>query len=37
MLNGIQIVLYLEIIFQVKALCFDQSGTYLAIAGTDVR
>ena len=23
--------------FQVKSLCFDHSGTYLAIAGTDVR
>ncbi|XP_070205537.1 pre-mRNA-processing factor 19-like isoform X2 [Littorina saxatilis] len=23
--------------FEVKALCFDQSGTYLAVAGTDVR
>jgi pre-mRNA-processing factor 19 len=23
--------------YQVKDLCFDQSGTYLAVAGTDVR
>lgn len=23
--------------YQIKDLCFDQSGTYLAIAGTDVR
>lgn len=23
--------------YEVKDLCFDQSGTYLAIAGTDVR
>lgn len=23
--------------FQVKSLCFDHSGTYLAVAGTDVR
>lgn len=23
--------------YQVKDLCFDQSGTYLALAGTDVR
>ncbi|PVD32778.1 hypothetical protein C0Q70_08224 [Pomacea canaliculata] len=23
--------------YEVKALCFDQSGTYLAVAGTDVR
>jgi pre-mRNA-processing factor 19 len=22
---------------QVKGLCFDQSGTYLAVAGSDVR
>lgn len=23
--------------YEVKALCFDQSGTYLAVAGTDIR
>ena len=23
--------------YEVKDLCFDQSGTYLAVAGTDVR
>ena len=23
--------------YEVKSLCFDQSGTYLAVAGTDVR
>lgn len=23
--------------YQIKDLCFDQSGTYLAAAGTDVR
>ncbi|KAK9731595.1 WD domain, G-beta repeat [Popillia japonica] len=23
--------------YQIKDLCFDQSGTYLAVAGTDVR
>ncbi|CAG2168921.1 unnamed protein product [Oppiella nova] len=27
----------LEENYQVKDLCFDQSGTYLAVAGTDVR
>ena len=25
------------LLFQVKSLCFDQSGTYLAVAGTDLR
>lgn len=29
--------LQLEEGYQIKDLCFDQSGTYLAIAGTDVR
>jgi len=23
--------------YQIKDLCFDQSGTYLAVAGTDIR
>lgn len=23
--------------YQIKDLCFDQSGTYLAVAGSDVR
>lgn len=23
--------------YEIKDLCFDQSGTYLAVAGTDVR
>ena len=23
--------------YEVKGLCFDQSGTYLAVAGSDVR
>jgi len=27
----------LEDKYEVKSLCFDQSGTYLAVAGTDVR
>ncbi|KAH9503350.1 Pre-mRNA-processing factor 19 [Bulinus truncatus] len=27
----------LEDNYQVKGLCFDQSGTYLAVAGSDVR
>ena len=25
------------LLFQVRALSFDQSGTYLAVAGSDVR
>ncbi|XP_054167222.1 pre-mRNA-processing factor 19-like [Oppia nitens] len=29
--------LFLDENYQVKDLCFDQSGTYLAVAGTDVR
>ena len=29
--------IYLEDNYQVKDLCFDQSGTYLGVAGTDVR
>jgi len=23
--------------YEIKDLCFDQSGTYLGVAGTDVR
>jgi len=29
--------LQLEESYEVKDICFDQSGTYLAVAGTDVR
>lgn len=29
--------IFLDDNYQVKDLCFDQSGTYLAVAGTDVR
>lgn len=29
--------LQLEEAYEVKDICFDQSGTYLAVAGTDVR
>lgn len=29
--------LQLEDRYEIKDLCFDQSGTYLAVAGTDVR
>ena len=29
--------LQLEDNYEVRGLCFDQSGTYLAVAGSDVR